>query len=216
MVASRLLPAPAWASTAPSVSRKSTLRSRFLLAFHLGEPSRPPELSRAANPIAVTPFFAALTKSPQTIEKSATLSLSFATLTRCFTPKSFICHSYTKHPWWVCPSLCETSAPSAPQRCPFFSFSLPPIVNSRLLAHNCAASTSLNSFLFTLFRTLSPSLKSYLSYFQANPNSFCKTPGVGGGPSVNDQTLADPQPPEPSNLPTFEHSNLPTFKLSLP
>jgi hypothetical protein len=36
-------------------------------------------------------------------------------------------------------------------------------------------------FLFTLLRTLWLFAKTYPSCFQANPNSLCKTPGVGGG-----------------------------------
>jgi hypothetical protein len=37
-----------------------------------------------------------------------------------------------------------------------------------------------NSFLFTLFQTLLHSRKTQLFCFQSTPNSFAKTPGVGG------------------------------------
>ena len=50
------------------------------------------------NSVSVTPFPATLTSHPQRPEKSATLSLAFATLTSRVRHKSSVCHSYKKHP----------------------------------------------------------------------------------------------------------------------
>ena len=50
------------------------------------------------NPITVSPLFATLADSSQLAENKTTLSLVFATLTRCVKPKSFACHSYKKTP----------------------------------------------------------------------------------------------------------------------
>jgi hypothetical protein len=48
--------------------------------------------------LPLSPFPATLTSCPQLVENPATLSLLFATLTLCVTPKSFACHSYKKLP----------------------------------------------------------------------------------------------------------------------
>src|SRR5579859_6858993 len=53
------------------------------------------QLSAVSFPLS--PFPATLTRRPQTIEKTATLSLVFATLTRCVKHNPFVCHSYKKH-----------------------------------------------------------------------------------------------------------------------
>ena len=50
------------------------------------------------NSVSLTPFPATPTNTLQTTEKTATLSLLSATLTRHITPNSFVCHSYKKHP----------------------------------------------------------------------------------------------------------------------
>ena len=48
----------------------------------------------------LTPFPATLTSHLQRPEKSATLSLAFATLTSRVKHKSSVCHSYKKHRGW--------------------------------------------------------------------------------------------------------------------
>ncbi len=48
--------------------------------------------------VSLTPFPATLTSHLQRHEKSATLSLAFATLTSRVKHKSSVCHSYKKHP----------------------------------------------------------------------------------------------------------------------
>ncbi len=50
------------------------------------------------NSVSLTPFPAILTGHLQRPEKSATLSLAFATLTSRVKHKSCVCHSYKKHP----------------------------------------------------------------------------------------------------------------------
>ena len=57
----------------------------------LARPSAGPQL---------TPLPATLTSHLQRPEKSATLSLAFATLTSRVKHKSSVCHSYKKHPGW--------------------------------------------------------------------------------------------------------------------
>src|ERR1700730_18129593 len=54
------------------------------------------QLSPVSHP--VSPFVATLADSSQPIENPATLSPVFATLTSRVNPKSFVCHSYKKHP----------------------------------------------------------------------------------------------------------------------
>jgi hypothetical protein len=56
-------------------------------------------LARPACP-QLTYLPATLTSHLQRPEKSATLSLAFATLTSRFKHKSRVCHSYKKHPGW--------------------------------------------------------------------------------------------------------------------
>src|SRR5271155_99921 len=65
------------------------------------------------NSASLTPFPATLTSCLQTADKSATLSLAFATLTRRVKPKSCACHSYKKHPGWGMPLFSANSVPSA-------------------------------------------------------------------------------------------------------
>jgi hypothetical protein len=50
--------------------------------------------------LAVTPLFATLTDHSQIPENKTTLSSVFATLTIRVKHKSFVCHSYKKHPGW--------------------------------------------------------------------------------------------------------------------
>src|SRR5271170_2841672 len=57
----------------------------------------------AVNCPSLTPFPATLTRSSQIAENTATLSPAFATLTDCVKHKSFVCHSYKKHPGWGYP-----------------------------------------------------------------------------------------------------------------
>jgi len=49
---------------------------------------------------SVTPFPATLTSHLQLAENTTTLSPAFATLARRVKHKSFVCHSYRKHPGW--------------------------------------------------------------------------------------------------------------------
>jgi len=50
--------------------------------------------------VPVTPFRATLTSHLQLAENAAALSPAFATLTCRVKHKSFVCHSYKKHPGW--------------------------------------------------------------------------------------------------------------------
>jgi hypothetical protein len=67
----------------------------------LARPSASPQLSHLP---------ATLTSHPQRPEKSATLSLAFATLTSRVKHKSCVCHSYKKHPGWGCTLQREMSS----------------------------------------------------------------------------------------------------------
>jgi len=53
---------------------------------------------------SVTPFPATLTSHLQLAENAAALSPAFATLTSRVKHKSFVCHSYKKHPGWGYPA----------------------------------------------------------------------------------------------------------------
>ena len=57
------------------------------------------ELS-AVSFLSLTPFPATLTSPLQIAENPTTLSSAFATLTNRVKHKSFVCHSYKKHPGW--------------------------------------------------------------------------------------------------------------------
>jgi hypothetical protein len=86
-------------------------------------------LSLQASP--VTPLFAALTAIVQMPENITTLSPVFATLTRCVTPNSFICHSYKKHPGGGV-STCVKRNTSFPPSRRVFLFSANPLLTLRL------------------------------------------------------------------------------------
>src|SRR5580692_3790053 len=86
--------------------------SRCQPTFHShSETLPPPDLSRSASPLLAT-----LTDNLQFVENPATLSPFPATLMSRVKHKSFICHSYRKHPGWgyaklaVIPSGSEESA----------------------------------------------------------------------------------------------------------
>jgi len=59
---------------------------------------------------SVTPFPATLTSHLQLVENAAALSPAFATLTRRVKHKSFVCHSYKKHPGWGGPRQSRVSS----------------------------------------------------------------------------------------------------------
>jgi hypothetical protein len=56
--------------------------------------------SNLQTPLSVSPFPATLTSHCQLAENKTTLSLAVATLTDRVKHKSFVCHSYRKHPGW--------------------------------------------------------------------------------------------------------------------
>jgi hypothetical protein len=144
----------------------------------------------------LSPFPATLTSYPQLTENPATLSLLFATLTHCVTPKSFACHSYKELPGVRVPlpafkpfnlpafkrfrsilflfTLFQTLSFPEQRRRGFFMLSIFLSISSDEFPPIIAI-----LFVLILFRTLSPERKCYVLSFQANPNSFCKTPGVG-------------------------------------
>jgi hypothetical protein len=71
----------------------------------------------------------------------------------------------------------------------------------------------LNSFPFTLFHTLLHLRKSQLLSFQAIPNSFAKTPGVGGDPNKPQNLLVTRQSPLPHPNVCSPDTNMLVFPL---
>ncbi len=65
----------------------------------------------ALNCSPLSPFPTTLTTRPQIIEKTATLSLLVATLTRCVKHNPFVCHSYKKHRGWGTPLRLSSQLP---------------------------------------------------------------------------------------------------------
>jgi hypothetical protein len=135
----------------------------------------------------LTPFFATLTELPQLSENTATLSPVFATLTLFITPKSFVCHSYTKSPGvWVHLSTSHSppalssryhgaslfSAPSPRTQPPRLSGSSFQPLSSALLT----ARYSLFLYFFALFCTPKNVNSPSFNYF----HTLCrKAPGCG-------------------------------------
>jgi hypothetical protein len=94
-----------------SAFRLSTLHALSVSAFNSSDvcpfnfklSTACPERSRRVNFLQLTPFPATLTSHLQLAENKTTLSLAVATLTSRVKHKSFVCHSYEKHPGWgVC------------------------------------------------------------------------------------------------------------------
>jgi hypothetical protein len=117
---------------------------------------------------ALTPFVATLRNSTQLIEKSATLTPVFATLTQLVACKFFSCHSYTKSGGCRPPF----GKPDGPHR------RLSAFQSSNLSTFKPSNRVSgLSSFFSHCSEFFCTSQKNYLPCFQANPTSFCKTPG---------------------------------------
>jgi hypothetical protein len=123
------------------------------------------QLSTFNQPLTLFPT--TLAGSPQLAENPSTLSPFAATLTSRVKHKSFPCHSYKKHPG---------GGVYPPQRVSPPNQSSVPLFDLQLSTFNLLPLPI--SFRFTLFRTLLQRTKSYLPSFQANPNSFRKTPRV--------------------------------------
>jgi hypothetical protein len=131
------LPRPTFSASSaklPSTSKHCLSASSFAPPRSVGC-----QLSAVSSP--VSPFPATLTSSLQITEKPATLTPAFATLTEIVTHKSFVCHSYKKHPGWGYPrllrelcALCVKIHPR-PQACP--SVRHPP-----QRAHICCSQTT--------------------------------------------------------------------------
>jgi hypothetical protein len=88
----------------PRTARRITpipVRGGFPRTFRgsVSSPSGSAELFTFGSP-PLSPFPATLTGILQLIEKAAALSPVFATLTSRVKHKSFVCHSYRKHPGW--------------------------------------------------------------------------------------------------------------------
>src|SRR5580692_5400373 len=89
----RTIPLSTSAISAPSVLRRTGSLTHTV-------PQAPP----AQKCTHLSPLAATLTDQSQLIEESITLSLAFATLTGRVKHKSFVCHSYKKHPGVGIPS----------------------------------------------------------------------------------------------------------------
>jgi hypothetical protein len=81
-----------------SATRSIRLRMRLLSDQRESKDSSP-----------LSPFPATLTHNSQVAENTATLSPLPATLTGNVNHKSFVCHSYAKHPGWGVPLSAQTS-----------------------------------------------------------------------------------------------------------
>jgi len=93
----------------------------------------------------VTPLSATLTVTSQTTENKTTLSSVFATLTSRVKHKSFVCHSYKKHPGWGYISRLLSLVPSL-----FATLLLPPTIPFRM---RTSPKHTRNSFRFRTSKT---------------------------------------------------------------
>ena len=68
----------------------------------VNKPTSPSQSLSTVSPLPVSPFLVTLASHRQLAENKTALSRTIATLTDRVKHKSFVCHSYKKHPGWGC------------------------------------------------------------------------------------------------------------------